>query len=298
MEGDAVKSLSLDRLIACTLLPILGAVAGAFLGVANAYTWHAFDFSFPILSAAAMALIGFFALGFVIEKLRLPHPWAAMVAGLAFGIVSYGAYRYADYLIIRNLLPTVCFKDTSAFACPWASPEWSGFVGYLKALADQGIEVLPGHLFVAAEMGAPVHGAVIRGGGLWGLWFGELAFVTWLVTWGLTSVARQPFCDHCGRWFAAPVDIGRVPRASVREFLDRMMNGDLTGAGSLVIGGKSTAAAGELTVLKALCPGCSGAHVHLSATRITKRPQGMFPARVISRVLSNQDFAAFSTPMA
>lgn len=51
------------------------------------------------------------------------------------------------------------------------------------------------------------------------------------------------------------------------------------------------AAAGELTVLKGLCPGCRGEHVRQSATRITNRPQGMFPSMAFARVVDAQHFA-------
>jgi hypothetical protein len=148
---------------------------------------------------------------------RLRNPRIALALALICASVSVAAVHYGHYRWLVHDLEKLMTADAQKASSPQSAARRDKFLTELHA--DPGrfvdefvLEPETGHrgfagaMLLRARAGQKIsnHGSggiQITGIGMWILWAVEAAFVIGVALSMTAPIAREPFCETCGRWF-------------------------------------------------------------------------------------------------
>lgn len=168
---------------------------------------------------------------------KIRNTTVTLAFGLLSGLCLYGGMHGADYLQFRGDVAASLSEeldlaegadaDTDALIDLYLQDQVgeSGFLGYLKYSAEQGVSI----------------GRVGRGGvnlgatGTWIYWLVELLVIE-IIAGGLAfGVADSSvFCEECDRWYDAKKPVGSVSPENADAFLEALNHQNYNQAGTLI----------------------------------------------------------------
>ena len=181
-----------------TWILIAAVPAGILVGVA--YYLISRILPFILVDTFLAALLGLLIFALLDKKAAVASPLVAVLYALIFTLLSYGTYRFVDYLVFRN--GTIQYLQSQGYASTAAAAEFEttlldfagagGFLGYLVALAKTGVGISPliGYQGIVAPVGVDLR---LSGVLMWLFWFLEFLLIGGLMTWIGVKAARTPF---------------------------------------------------------------------------------------------------------
>jgi hypothetical protein len=220
-------------LIAVLFAAIAGLIAGGLLWFADHKIGFYLIFLFP---AVAGFIVGFAASGGTdIGKLR--NPLVAGLIGLLGGVFAGGVYHYLSYQVsfkdsVREAVTaqstaSVSEADIEKFAADYLRDEVqdTGFMGYLKLEAKQGISI---------TRGSSSSGIELKDAWAWGYFIIEVLIIAGLGAMMAMSAASEPFDERANAWFGPRVYLGGAGGEHTDAFVTALKGGAFEQAGNLV----------------------------------------------------------------
>lgn len=251
----------------------LSALGGAVVGGAIAFIarWIYLLLIFP-------ALMGFTsgsATTVAIKKGKVRSPLVGLLFGVLAGLMTYGAYHGGEYLLIRqsfakeieaelgqDMDPTATNTLIEAFLQEQTGS--SGFVGYLKFSAKQGLSI--------GRAGSSSDGIPLNETFTWIYWLIELAIIEAISVIMAKSAAQDPFCETCEQWYGQGQRIGTVANEQSEVFLKALEADQVVQAAAHIQPRAATIP--HLEVDQRQCPGCHQGEVVLEVQRYSENKKG------------------------
>jgi hypothetical protein len=233
----ASRAAPFGGIIALLLVAIAGGlIVGGILWAVDNYLSLYLVVLFPLLAAV---IVGG-TLTLVVRGVKIRSPLLAGLIALIGGLLIYSTYHFALYYInfrgeARNALveggtksPSEADVDELADSFLQEEVGDTGFVGYLKLAAQDGITITR-TTSTSSSSGIELKDNVLLG--YWGL---EWLLVALGVAVAAGRAANEPFDEKAGTWYGAPMLVAMTDRKSRKEFLSALKSGDYAKAGSLL----------------------------------------------------------------
>jgi hypothetical protein len=213
-----------------------GLIVGGILWAVDNYLSLYLVVLFPLLAAAIVGGI----LTLLVRGVKIRSPLLAGLIGLIGGLLIYATYHYATYYVsfrnaVRDSLVESGAKSVSDAELDELINEQlqvdfgdTGFVGYLKLAAQDGITITR-TTSISSESGIELKDNVLLG--YWGL---EWLLVALGVAVATGRAANDPFDEKAGTWYGPPMLVAMTDKKSRKEFLKALKAGDYAKAGSFL----------------------------------------------------------------
>jgi hypothetical protein len=182
---------------------------------------------FPIgLGIAAGAI-----LSSVITRQKVRNPALAVVAGLLMALVIYGTLNYGGYLSFQSEMRQVASEkgvlaadaQDALIDMVLASETGStGFFGYLKLMAQEGVSIGRVGSSNQATLPEPL---------TWGYWLVELGIIGAIAALAGREAAKKPFCETCQQWYGGGTHLGSAAEAAKEQLLGAAQSGSFRKVG-------------------------------------------------------------------
>ncbi|UJB68404.1 hypothetical protein HRE53_17900 [Acaryochloris sp. 'Moss Beach'] len=246
-----------------------GAVVGG--GIALIARWIYLLLIFP-------ALMGFTsgsATTVAIKKGKVRSPLVGLFFGVLTGLITYGAYHGGEYFLTRQsfakeieaeLGQDLDSADMNALMDTFFQEETgsSGFVGYLKFSAKQGLSI--------GRAGSSSDGIPLNETFTWIYWLIELAIIEAISVIMAKSAAKDPFCETCDQWYGQGQRMGTVADEQSEVFLKVLEADQIVQAATHIQPRAATIP--YLEVDQRQCPGCHQGEVVLEVQRYSENKKG------------------------
>ncbi len=193
-------------------------------------------FLFPLVMGGA----GGTAVAWGIKKGKVRNPIIGGVFAAATGLFIYAAMNYANYLFFRQEISKAIVNEIRTSTSN--EPEQvdnidqiidkfikdysgeSGFLGYLKFLANQGVKLTRGSSKIefAGENAAYIN------------WSLEIFIIESTAIWLAVKAANRPFCEEANDWYGEEKLRGTATLDSQENLLNLLKSDDFSRAGVLV----------------------------------------------------------------
>lgn len=246
-----------------------GAVVGG--GIAFIARWIYLLLIFP-------ALMGFTsgsATTVAIKKGKVRSPLVGLLFGVLAGLSTYGAYHGGEYFFTRqsfakeieaelgqDMEPAEIDALMDAFFQEQTGS--SGFVGYLKFSAKQGLSI--------GRAGSSSEGIPLNETFTWIYWLIELAIIEAISVVMAKSAAEDPFCETCDQWYGLGQRIGMVEDDQSQVFLKALEADQIVQAATHIQ--PRVATIPHLEVDRRQCPGYPQEDVVLEVQRYSENKKG------------------------
>ncbi|MEM9771967.1 MAG: hypothetical protein AAF889_10315 [Cyanobacteria bacterium P01_D01_bin.73] len=227
---------------------------------------------FPLLMGATAGGIAFAAS----YGGKIRNPVLTVAAGLLGGLCIYGTTHGADYLL---------FRSESGSRVDQLLEERvgeSGFSGYLKYYAQQGISI--------GKIGRD--GINLGETGTWIYWLVELALVEFVAGAIAYGAASQVFCEECDEWYDSATPIGGVSPDNANTFLEAVKNQNFSKAGQS-IGPVLSNTNKSLKISYCLCSSCredGEALLSVAEDRTDKEGKNLWSKTVKEGLISSREY--------
>jgi hypothetical protein len=153
----------------------------------------------------------------------------------------FGVYHFASYYItFRNEIRAIYVDQTDKTPTEADLDKFidtglksevndTGFIGYMRYAAKQGITVTPTTSTVTNEKATE-----LKDGLAWGYWGIELLFAMVIAAGLAWQAAKQPFDENANAWYGLPQPIALAPRKSRKPLLRALKDGNFTDAGAML----------------------------------------------------------------
>ncbi|WP_299487162.1 hypothetical protein [Acaryochloris sp. IP29b_bin.137] len=224
------------------------------------------------------ALMGFTSGGstaIAIKRGKVRNPWVGLLFGLLTGLITYGSYQGGEYFFTQqsfakqieaefgqDIDPAEANALIDAF---WQEQTGSsGFLGYLKYAAKQGISI--------GRVGSSGDGLPLNETFTWLYWLIELAIIEAISLAIAKPAAEEPFCETCEQWYAQGQRIGTVADDRSEIFLNTVQADQMVQAATYIQA--KTVAHPRLEVDLRQCSGCDRGEVALEVQRYSENKEG------------------------
>ncbi|MEO0803687.1 MAG: hypothetical protein AAFY57_15605 [Cyanobacteria bacterium J06642_2] len=218
---------------------VTGGVVGGTISLIGTF------FYLIILFPLGMGVLGAGATQLAIKSGKVRNPRSALVFGVLTGASIYGSMHLIDYVrfqrqvanefrefyaaelereiaqnerteeqVLRDATESLLLEQTGQ----------TGFLGYLKYFAQQGMSLSSG-----GSGGLPVGGVF-----MWVYWGLELGVVLGISGLGGLGAAREPFNEKKNEWYGTPTRVGNVPDEVSQQFIELLDKDNYADAGKLV----------------------------------------------------------------
>ena len=251
----------------------LSTLGGAVVGGAIAFIarWIYLLLIFP-------ALMGFTsgsATTIAIKKGKVRSPLVSLFFGVLTGLITYGSYHGGEYFLTRQsfakeieaeLGQDLDSADMDALMDSFFQEQTgsTGFVGYLKFSAKQGLSI--------GRAGSSSDGVPLNETFTWVYWLIELAIIEAISVIMAKSAAQDPFCETCDQWYGQGQRLGTVADDQSEIFLKALEADQIVQAGTHIQPRAATIP--YLEVDQRQCPGCHQGEVVLEVQRYSENKKG------------------------
>lgn len=222
------------------LLLVLAVVAGAALGgvlfAVDYYIKFYLVLLFPIVAGAIAG--GLLARGVYSAKVR--SPFVAFLVGLICGVLIFAVYHVASYYIgFRNDVRAIYVENAGEEPTDTELNEFidfvledevndTGFVGYLKLLADEGFSITR-TASTSSSSGIDLQGDVVFA--YWGI---EILIAALFAAFIAARAAGEPFNEDANEWYGPAVYFATTSAKSRKELINAFKDGNFQDAGKLL----------------------------------------------------------------
>jgi hypothetical protein len=198
--------VSFGAIILMLLAAIIGgAVAGLAMWAVEYFTQFYLVIAFPIIAAFLVGGL----LTLVVRAMKVQNIPAILLAGVVGGLVLYGVYHFATYLVtyrgsIRTAIEengeTITDEELDSLLNEFLQAEYgqSGFVGYLYDAAASGITI------TRATGSSSGSGLELKDGLLWAFWGVELLLAIFVAAGTPIRAASFPLDPATGERYPTP----------------------------------------------------------------------------------------------
>lgn len=224
--------------IALLIVAILsGLVLGGILWAVDNLAHFYLVLLFPLVAGAVAGGI----LGWVVTSAKVRNAFVAFVCGIIAGLIMFGMYHVATYYItfrgeVRDALAEqgnapADDAELDAFIDVVLKSEVNdtGFVGYLRYAASQGITVTN---FGRSSSSTPLE---LKGDIVWGYWAFEILIAAGMAAFIARRAAREPFDENANEWYSPATQVfALADKKSKKALLNALKEGSFSQAGSLL----------------------------------------------------------------
>ncbi len=222
------------------LLLVAAVVGGLALGGILWAIEHFVNLYLVVLFPLVAGAIAGGLLALIVGSSKIRNPLIAGLAGLIAGVVIAGTYHFATYYIsfrgeARNILiedgvksPTEAEVDEVADFFLQSEVGDSGFIGYMKLAAREGITI------TRTVSTSSSSGLTFQDTGAWIFWGAELLGMAVLAALMAGRAAGEPFDEKGGAWYDGPQLLGVTTKKARKDLVNALKNGDFQGAGCLL----------------------------------------------------------------
>ncbi|MEM6501800.1 MAG: hypothetical protein AAF685_08175 [Cyanobacteria bacterium P01_C01_bin.89] len=210
---------------------------------------------------------------------KIRNPLLTVAAGLLGGLCIYGTTHGADYVVFRS--------ESGARVDELLEERVgeSGFVGYLKYSAQQGVSI--------GKIGRD--GINLGETGTWVYWLIELAIIEMVAGAIAYGAASQVFCEKCSEWYDSATPIGGVSPEKGNVFLEALKAQNFSQAAQS-IGPVLSNTNSSLKISHCLCPACrEEGEILLSVAedRTDKNGNNLWSKTVKEELLTPREYQQF-----
>ncbi|MCP5095944.1 MAG: hypothetical protein GY943_10360 [Chloroflexi bacterium] len=276
---DAVLILLLLIMIAA---PLMGAVVG-FIS-----QWIYLIVLFP----AAMAIAGGFVVTMGIKWGKLRHLAVAAFLGILFGLVTYGSYRYTEYILVRNDARSMIMEEMVS-ELGQSDPEIADLVfqdflytetgsiglwGFVKLEAIEGLELSRRRSVNSFNIGSTL---------TWVYWIAEILGIMIIAALAAIGTAGSPFCEEHDRWYANRKRVGGSEWSELEAMRGYLEANDIASLQSTL---DDEVYVPGVAVYIDHCPGCESSPPQVVLKKTSRNSKGKFEERVVKeKFISPQD---------
>lgn len=252
----------------------LSTLGGAVVGGVIAFVarWIYLLLIFP-------ALMGFTSGGCTVIAIKggkVRNPLVGLLFGAMTGLITYGAFHGGEYFFTQQsfakqieaeLGQEIDMAETNALMDAFLQEQTgsSGFLGYLKYSAKQGISI--------GRVGSSNDGLPLNETFTWIYWLIELAIIEAISLAMAKSAVADPFCETCDQWYAQGQRIGTVTNDQSEIFLNTVQADQMVQAATH-IQTRTVPTIPRLEVDLRKCPGCDQGEVALEVQRYSENKKG------------------------
>jgi hypothetical protein len=255
-------------------------------------------FYLVLLFPALMGLGGGGVMAFAVRQGKIRNPTIAALFGALAGFILYGAMNGVGYWQfkqqtaqeIQQELGQLNAADIDSVRNAYIKTKTgsTGFVGYLKSSAKDGVSI-----------GKVGHKGINLGEtGTWIYWLIELAIIDIMIAVIAYKAAKSVFCESCEQWYGDSTTIGGVKPAATEAFLTSIQNEHFQPAGKLL----ETIAPvpiPNLTVAVQCCPTCKISPVNLTVNAVSINSEGKPELKTMAQgLISLSQYSQFTTAAA
>lgn len=234
----ASNRISFGGFILLLLLAVIGAAAmGGILFALDYYLHFYLILVFPIFAGAIAG--GLLARGVYSAKVR--SPILAGIVGLLCGVLMYGVYHFASYyfgfrtdmraIYVENAgrQPTDNEFTSELDALLQDEVGDTGFLGYLKLTAKEGITITSTSSYASTSKGQTLEGDLV-----WGYYGVEILIAALFAAFIAGRAAGEPFDEDAGEWYGPPMLFATADKKSRKDLVNALKDGNFQQAGTLL----------------------------------------------------------------
>lgn len=255
-------------------LVIVSCLGGASLGLVTSVIAL---FIYPvILFPMLLGATGGFMNRVGIKRAKVRNPLIGGISGLLMGVSIYGSMTFGDYLFfqqevlteVKKMNPALSSKEAKQRLNQWLLTKTgsSGFIGFIKASAEKGVDVVSYKLIGSTSVTMSQKGSYIY-------WLLEFLLIETFIIWVSFSATKEAFCESCEEWYPNGRYLGNVKDESAKKFADFLKGGNYYQAGRL-IDPLSESNPPSLVVTHQYCPNCLQGDQILKIEKITLNSKG------------------------
>lgn len=217
------------------LLLVLTVVGGVAIGAA-AYFISKLIYLI-ILFPLVMAVLGGAIVNFGIKLGKIRNGFVALLFGVLMVASIYGSYRIGEYLGFKQEIYDIADEEAGETVDRALVDEFieeqleyetgsTGFIGFTKYIAQQGIDISYRTTDIHLEETAT-----------WIYWGVEILALLIIIPMMTVGAAGEPFSEDCNRWFDSGdkrIYVGNIPADSASQFQSLMQTNDVRSAAALV----------------------------------------------------------------
>ncbi|HEX6290768.1 MAG TPA: hypothetical protein VFZ66_16385 [Herpetosiphonaceae bacterium] len=179
--------------------------------------------------------------GGILSKLiatqNIRSPLASAVSALLMGLVLYATFHLLAYQSFRWEVAQIfveregpmdsALQEEMIDLVLTEETGFSGFFGYLKLQAQEGISIGRVGSTNPITLNEPL---------TWLYWLLEAGLIVGFATGTAVSSAKKPFCELCQSWYRSSEHLGSVAMSNAAQFMELVRAGNMQPAGALLVG--------------------------------------------------------------
>ncbi len=234
----ASNRISFGGFILLLLLAVIGAAAmGGILFALDYYLHFYLILIFPMFAGAIAG--GLLVRGVYTAKVR--SPILAGIVGLLCGVLMYGVYHVASYYVgfrtdmrevyVKNAgrEPTDAQFTSELDALLKDEVGDTGFLGYLKLTAKEGITITSTSSYASTSKGETLKDNLV-----WAYYGVEILLAGLFAAFIAGRAAGEPFDEDAGEWYGPPMLFATADKKARKDLVNALKDGNFQQAGTLL----------------------------------------------------------------
>jgi hypothetical protein len=215
-----------------------GFILGGILWAIDHFTQFYLVLLFPLIAGS----IAGGALRLTVSSAKVRNAVVAFFCGIIAGLIMFAVYHFATYYVsfrgeVRDALaeqgtPAADDAELDTLINEVLQSDYkdSGFTGYLRYAADQGINIT--NFGPSSSSSSPME---LKGDIMWGYWVVEILIAAGMAAFVAVRATREPFDENANEWYNPAVEaFALADKKSKKALLNALKEGAFSEAGSLL----------------------------------------------------------------
>ena len=247
---------------------------------------------FPLLAS----VLGLKILASYITRLGIHIRILGIAAGLLMGLALYGSYHAASYFNARaEAVASINADLEKEHGRPDSTLASRMLDSYF--LEETGYTGFPGFMILKSRSGISFRGFAIYGIPYalnigptltWLYWLMEAAIFLFLLVFGGSIAAGQPFCAYHNAWYGPRKHLGGVPRGKLDEIMRMIRHDNFFPLGSIL---EEDAAVPSVEVFVQDCENCMESNPRITVEEVTSLAPSAQNQRRLRRSINPAQYA-------